>query len=766
MMTSVSHTEDAISESFLSGTVVHIIFRNEDNGYTVLSVKVKDAYPECSDSKVTVVGHFPMIETDERYRFEGQFKEHPRFGKQYHVQMYKKEIPTEKDALILYLSSERFPGIGEKTATKMVELFGKDVISIILDDQEKLKQIKGLSEKNRKQIYEAMLENQGMEKAMTTLTQYGFGMDLAVKIYHVYREKTFEIIQESPYQLVWDVEGIGFYKADKLGRSVGINRDNPERIKAGMLYTLYEKTMQDGHVYLPESVLMDEAKQLLNDGSFQVSNGLLEQSLLYLMEEDKLIQDENRIYMASLYFAEKGFVSRVKKMTEIDQDDIEFSESEFLQALGETEEKLGIEYAEQQKDAIRKALHSSLMVLTGGPGTGKTTVIRAIVEMFSKLHDFSLDRSSYKKGEPFPILLAAPTGRAAKRVKESTGLDASTIHKLLGFSGEEGNEVFEKGEEEPLEGKLLIVDEVSMVDMWLANQLFRSVPEGMQVILVGDEDQLPSVGPGEVLGDLIQTNILPVVALSVVYRQAEGSSIIQLAHSIKQGSLPEDLYTPYSDRRFFPCGKLQTADLIEQVCAGAMNKGYTPLDIQVLAPMYKGPAGVHELNKRLQQLFNPHENKKRKVTFGESVYSKGDVILQLVNNPEEQVYNGDRGVVEAIFESKETEDKQMQIVLSFEGKEVTYTRQDLSQIMLAYCSSIHKSQGSEFPIVVVPILMSYRRMLKRNLLYTAVTRARDYLILSGEQQALQFAVDNKNKEERYTMLKEKLLDQDGASMEE
>ncbi|RSL31589.1 ATP-dependent RecD-like DNA helicase [Salibacterium salarium] len=763
-MTSVPYTEEPYSESFLSGTVVHIIFRNEDNGYTVLNVKVKDAYPECADNKVTVVGHFPMIEADERYRFEGQFKEHPRFGKQYHVQMYKKEIPTEKDALILYLSSERFPGIGEKTATKMVELFGKDVISIVLDDQDKLKQIKGLSETNRKQIYDAMLENQGMEKAMTMLTQYGFGMDLAVKIYHVYRERTFEVIQDSPYQLVWDVEGIGFYKADKLGRSVGINRDHPERIKAGMLYVLYEKTMQDGHVFLPETFLLDETKQLLNDGEFQVTDDLLHDALLHLTEEDKLIQEENRVYMSSLYFAEKGFVSKVKKMTNNEQHDVEFSETEFLQALGETEEQLGIEYADQQKDAIREAIHSPLMILTGGPGTGKTTVIRAIVEMFSKLHDFSLDRSTYKKGEPFPVLLAAPTGRAAKRVKESTGLDASTIHKLLGYSGEEGNEYFEKGEDEPLEGKLLIVDEVSMVDMWLANQLFRSVPDDMQVILVGDEDQLPSVGPGEVLGDLIQTKVVPIVALSVVYRQAEGSSIIQLAHAIKQGSLPEDLYAPYSDRRFFPCDKSQTADLVEQVCAGAVNKGYTPLDIQVLVPMYKGPAGVHELNKRLQQLFNPHENKKRKVTFGESVYSKGDVILQLVNNPEEHVYNGDRGVVEAIFEAKETADKQMQIVLSFDGKEVTYTRQDLNQIMLAYCSSIHKSQGSEFPIVVVPVLMSYRRMLKRNLLYTAITRARDYLILSGEQKAVQFAVDNQNKEERYTMLKEKLLDTEESSV--
>ncbi|SFL64902.1 SF1B family DNA helicase RecD2 [Salibacterium qingdaonense] len=745
-------------ESYISGTVIHIIFRNEENGYTVLLVKVQEASEDCQEKKVTAVGHFPVIETDERYRFEGQFKEHPRFGRQYHVQTFQKELPTEREAFIQYLASDRFPGIGEKTAEKMVDTFGENVITIILDNKEKLQKIKGLNEKTRQKIYEAMLENQGMERAMTMLTQYGFGMDLAVKIYHAYRETTFDVIQETPYKLVWDVEGIGFVKADRLGRSMGIGRDDPERLKAGLLYVLYEKTMQGGHVYVPHEYLLEEAGALLSGEDFQVGTDMLQPPLLHLIEEDQMVEEEQRVYLPSLYFAEKGFVTKIKHMTAVEEMDVSYSEADFLKALGETEEEFNIEYAEHQKEAIRQALSSQLMILTGGPGTGKTTVIRAIVQMFSKLHEFSLDRTQYKKDEPFPVLLAAPTGRAAKRMKESTGLEASTIHKLLGYSGEGEEDVFEKDEDEPLEGKLLVVDEVSMVDMWLANQLFRSIPEGMQVILVGDEDQLPSVGPGQVLTDLMDSGTVPVTALSVVYRQAEGSSIIQLAHSIKQGTLPPDLPAAYEDRRFFPCSRDNAADLIEQVCAGAFKKGYPPMDIQVLAPMYKGPAGVHELNRRLQQLFNPPESKSRKVTFGDAVYSKGDVILQLVNNPEEQVYNGDRGMVEAIFEAKETVDNQMQIVLSFEGKEVTYSRQDLNQIMLAYCSSIHKAQGSEFPIVVAPVLMSYRRMLKRNLLYTAVTRARDYLIIAGEERAIRFAIENDSKDERYTMLKEKLTE--------
>ncbi|MFB4163801.1 ATP-dependent RecD-like DNA helicase [Alteribacillus sp. JSM 102045] len=764
-MASVPYESDSLPESFISGTVVHIIFRNEENGYTVLIVKVKKSNPKIDEKKVTVVGYFPSIDTDERYFFEGAFKEHPRFGKQYQVQTYKKEIPTEKDAIIAYLSSDRFPGIGEKTAAVLVENFGQNVIEKVLDNPDNLKKINGLNQKKRKNIYQAMLENQGMEQAMTTLTRYGFGMELAVKIYNAYRERTFDIIQDTPYQLVWDIEGVGFYKADKLGKSLGIKRDDPERVKAGMLYILYEKTMQDGHVYIPWSLLMQEAKSLLNDPNNKMSDELLESALLQLAEEDKLIQEENRVYMASLYFAEKGFVTKIKKMLEREEAGT-FSEAEFLKALGETEEQYGIEYADQQKEAIQKAIHSSLMILTGGPGTGKTTVIRAIVEIFSKLHGFSLDRSSYKKEEPFPVLLAAPTGRAAKRMKESTGLQASTIHKLLGYNGVNGDEAFAKDEEEPLEGKLLIVDEVSMVDMWLANQLFRSIPEDMQVILVGDEDQLPSVGPGQVLGNLLETNIVPIVSLSVVYRQAEGSSIINLAHSIKKGELPNDLMTPFEDRRFFICNKMQTADVVKKVCEGAIKKGYSPLEIQVLAPMYKGPAGVDVLNKTLQNLYNPPKKKKRKVTFGEMTYSKGDVILQLINNPEEEVFNGDRGVVEAIIEANETTDKQMKIVLSFEGKEVTYTRQDLNQITLAYCTSIHKSQGSEFPIVVVPMLMSYKRMLQRNLLYTAITRARDYLILCGERSAVEFAVKNKHKDERYTTLKEKLLEKENVSSHE
>ncbi|MDA3130800.1 ATP-dependent RecD-like DNA helicase [Aliibacillus thermotolerans] len=745
-----------MEESFITGTAVHIIFRNEENGYSVVLVRVKDSFPKLEAKKVTVVGYFPAIEKNERYRFEGYFKEHPRFGNQYYVTYYQKEIPTETEALITYLSSDRFPGIGEKTAATLVEKFGKDVISIILDDPEKLTKIPHMNEKRRNQIYEAMMENQGMERAMMSLTRYGFGMELAVKIYQTYREKTLEIIEENPYQLVWDVEGVGFHKADQLGTRMGIEKNNPDRLKAGILYILYEKTLQEGHVYVPREIMVNESLRLLNDRGKSITTEDVKQAMEFLLEEDKIVEEEDRIYMKSLYFAEIGFVSKVRKLLDA-KEERTFSEAEFLKALGETEEKFQIQYETQQVEAIRKAIESPFMILTGGPGTGKTTVIRAIVEVYASLEGFSLDRSTYEKEEPFPILLAAPTGRAAKRMKESTGLLATTIHKLLGFNGLDGMEKFERDEENPLQGKLLIVDEVSMVDMWLANQLFRAIPEGMKVVLVGDEDQLPSVGPGQVLRDVLIAQKVPTVTLSVVYRQAEGSSIIQLAHAMKQGSLPSDLKKPFPDRRFFVSTTDNSLDVVVQVCKGALNKGYSPMDIQVLAPIYRGPVGIYRINQELQTLFNPHQDKKRKITVGETIYSTGDVVLQLTNNPDEEVFNGDRGIIKGIIDAKETVEKQTQIVISFDGKEVTYTKKDMNQVMLAYCSSIHKAQGSEFPIVIVPMLMSYRRMLARNLIYTAITRAKDYLILCGEEQAFQFAVDNVQKEERFTTLKERLL---------
>ena len=433
----------------------------------------------------------------------------------------------------------------------------------------------------------------------------------------------------------------------------------------------------------------------------------------------------------------------------------QFPESEFLLALGSLEERLGVQYAPTQKEAIQTALMSPMLILTGGPGTGKTTVIKGIVELYAELHGCSLDPKDYKKEEPFPFLLAAPTGRAAKRMTESTGLPAVTIHRLLGWNGSEG---FDHDEENPLEGKILIVDETSMVDIWLANQLFKALPEHIQVILVGDEDQLPSVGPGQVLKDLLKSEVIPTVRLTDIYRQAEGSSIIELAHEIKKGKLSPEYFCP-SNRivLLLNATLVKLTDVIEKVVLNAKKKGYSPHDIQVLAPMYKGPAGIDRLNEVLQEIFNGNPDGTRKeLTFGDEKYRVGDKVLQLVNQPENHVFNGDMGEIVSVFYAKENTEKQDMVVVSFDGIEVTYTRQDLNQITLAYCCSIHKSQGSEFPIVILPIVKSYYRMLRRNLIYTAITRSKQFLIICGEEEALRIGVERADEQTRQTSLCEKL----------
>jgi len=390
-----------------------------------------------------------------------------------------------------------------------------------------------------------------------------------------------------------------------------------------------------------------------------------------------------------------------------------------------------------------------MMLLTGGPGTGKTTVIKGIVEIYADLHGISLDVDSYKKDEAFPILLVAPTGRAAKRMSEATGLPAVTIHRLLGWNGQEG---FHFDEENPINGKLLIVDEVSMVDTWLANQLFKALPSTIQVVLVGDEDQLPSVGPGQVLSDLLKADVIPTVRLKEIYRQAEGSSIIELAHDIRNGILPDNILSPTKDRSFLPCKSNQVKEVVQKVVENAVKKGYSPREIQVLAPMYRGTSGIDQLNTMLQETLNPKSEQKREIQFGPIVYRVGDKVLQLVNQPESNVFNGDMGEIVSIFYSRENTEKEDLIVISFDGNEVTYTRQDFHQFTHAYCCSIHKSQGSEFPIVILPIVKSYYRMLRRNLIYTAVTRSKQFLILCGEVDALKMGIRQNEDYKRQTSL--------------
>lgn len=750
---SLHDQEPQIEKGYVKGTVSHVVFRNEENYYTVALIRIQSTNEELKEKKLTVVGILPKLDPEETFLFFGQIVDHPKFGVQYQVDQFRRDLPQTKQGIIQYLSSDRFPGIGTKTAELIVTILGERAITKIVEDRSVLADIPKLSKEKADSLYTQLVDQQGVEQVLMTLSKHGFGVELSMKVYQAYGLQALDIIQTNPYQLIADVEGIGFRRADQLGAAIGLTGNHPERVRAGCLFLLQELCLQEGHVYLDKTTLISHVIGLLSSYDCKIGPQEVEEQLLFMHEEETIVEEEERLYLKSLYFAERGIVTSIRKLLSEEVED-EFPEAEFLKALGQLEEELKIEYAPSQKEAIQTALTSPLMILTGGPGTGKTTVIKGIVELYARLHGLSLDAKSYTKSNPFPVLLVAPTGRAAKRMSEATELPATTIHRLLGWKGGTGG--FEKGDHEPLSGELLIVDESSMVDIWLMNQLLKAVPKGMQVVLVGDQDQLPSVGPGQVLRDFLDSTIIPTVPLIDIYRQAEGSSIIELAHAMKQGEMPANLPEPQADRRFFPCKVDQVQQVVAQICENAMKKGYTAKDIQVLAPMYKGNAGITELNVMLQDLFNPKKEQRRELSFGDVVFRTGDIVLQLINNPDEHVYNGDRGEIVAIFYAKENAERQDQVVISFDGTEVVYPKKDLNQITHAYCCSIHKSQGSEFPIVVMPVVRSYTRMLRRNLLYTGITRAKQFLLLCGEMHSIYTAITQKEELVRNSMLRLKL----------
>lgn len=590
---------------------------------------------------------------------------------------------------------------------------------------------------------------------MIQLNEWGFGPQLGMKIYQTYRTEAIELLTENPYRLIEDVEGVGFFRADELGAKLGITGKHPDRVKAAILHILNTAALSDGHVYLDAEQVLPLVKEMLEQSQRQeIPFEDISQACIRLREEGKICGEETRLYLPSLYFSEVGIASKILSLIERNNKAEHFSKDEIRKAIGETEELLNVTYAETQANAIEQALNSAVMILTGGPGTGKTTVVRGVVEVYAKLHGLSLNPKEYaQKEEPFPIILCAPTGRAAKRLAESTELPAMTIHRLLGFTGQEKEEETER----EVTGKLIIVDEMSMVDTWLAHQLLKALHEDVQVVFVGDQDQLPPVGPGQVLKDLLASKQLPTVELTDVYRQAEGSTIIELAHQIKKGTIPQELTAKTSDRSFIKASADQVANVVTQVVKSAVAKGQEIRNIQVLAPMYKGPAGIDNLNKMIQELINPNDTGTRKeLVFGDVTYRIKDKVLQLVNQPESNVFNGDMGEVISIIKAKETIEKQDLLIVSFDGIEVTYQRSDLNQLTLAYCCSIHKSQGSEFQTVIMPVVRGYSKMLRRNLLYTGITRAKNFLILCGEPDVLADGLQRTDDLQRFTSLRARL----------
>ncbi|MGY3765655.1 SF1B family DNA helicase RecD2 [Vagococcus vulneris] len=748
--------EELDERTYIVGQIQAVFFENSTNFYKVMLISVKDTNTSYTGSEIVITGTFGQVQEEDIYRFYGEVVNHPKYGEQLKVDSYQQEKPSSSAGIVAYLSSSKFPGIGKKTAETIVDTLGLDAINQIIEKPEVLKNVSGLNSKKRETIVETLRQNYGMEQIVIGLNQYGFGNQLAFAIYQFYKGETLQTIQENPYQLVEDIEGVGFKKADHLAEQIGISADAPQRIQAAIIHELFQECLSTGNTYMEaKQVLSCVLSTLESSRSVEIAPTIVADSIILMAQEGRVIQEGTKIYEKSLYFSEVGISTSLRKRLE-KREKLPYKIKDVDKNITLIEKQFGIVYGNSQKEAIQKAIMSPFFILTGGPGTGKTTVINGIVSVYAELNGLSLDPNDYTQ-DVFPILLAAPTGRAAKRMNEMTGLPASTIHRLLGLTGRE-NEPLEEARE--LEGGLLIVDELSMVDTWLANTLLKSVPSSMQVIFVGDKDQLPSVGPGQVLTDLLTIEDIPKHELIDIYRQEDGSTIISLAHGIKNGQTPADLTENKKDRSFIACHVDQIESVIQQVVIRAKDKGFSKQEVQVLAPMYRGKAGIDNLNSMMQEILNGNPDHSRKeVKWLDKVYRIGDKILHLVNSPEVNVFNGDMGEIVGINLSKETEDKVDELVLLFDETEIVYKRNEWNKITLAYSCSIHKAQGSEFKMVILPMVKQYGRMLQRKLLYTAVTRSRNLLILLGEYEAFKLAIE-KEMVPRQTTLVDRLTETD------
>ena len=723
-------------EFYFSGTIERIIFENPSNFFRILLLDIEDTDAEdFEDFEIIVTGSMADVMEGEDYTFWGSLVQHPKYGQQLKISRYERAKPSSK-GLVKYFSSDHFKGIGVKTAQKIVQLYGEDTedtIDKILAEPEKLTQINGLAAKNREVFVAKLRLNYGTEMVLAKLAAYGIPNKLAFQIQDTYKEETLDIVEKYPYQLVEDIQGIGFKIADHLAKELGIESDAPERFRAGLIHTLLTQSMERGDTYVEARDLLEHTIELLESSrQVELDPSLVADELAHLIEEDKVQNVETKIFENSLFFAEEGIRSNLVRLLEKGKQD-SFDPDKITAAIQQVEESSGISYDSIQKDAIRQAINQKVFILTGGPGTGKTTVINCIIAVYAQLRGLDL-----RKVNDLPILLAAPTGRAARRMNELTGLPSATIHRHLGMTGDDDTSHLD----DYLDADFIIVDEFSMVDTWLANQLLSNISSQTKLLIVGDADQLPSVSPGQVLADLLQIPTIPQTKLETIYRQSEESTIVTLASQIQKGILPADFTEKKADRSYFEARNEHIPPMIEKIASAAIRSGIPAQDVQVLAPMYRGPAGIDQINNLMQNLINPVEKEELTFEAPDCQYRQGDRVIHLVNDAESNVFNGDLGYISDLLPAKYTDSKQDELTIDFDGNELVYQRSEWYKIRLAYAMSIHKSQGSEFPVVILPITKSSHRMLQRNLIYTAITRAKSKLILLGEKAAFNYAVKN------------------------
>lgn len=695
------------------GSIKNYVFHSEENSYSIARLIT----PE--EKQITIVGYFPKMSEDVTYEFLGEWVTHQTYGQQFRVQSFKKTEAQSISGLISYLSSPFFQGIGPKTAEKIVELLGEDAINKILKDPHVLKQV-GLNAIRIAKLKQQLEENQMNEHILVTLYGYNISGKIAMKLLNKYQMLTIEKIQENPYQLIEDIDGIGFLKADEIAKKIGIDKDDHRRIEAGILYALETIGYQNGDIYLTYDQLLKYTKETLR---IDVD---IDQGIKNLEAHAKIKIEDDRYYLQVAYFTE---IKLANKINHINQNMDETYDVAYINTLIDMVElQKNMQYTNIQKEAILAAMTHQMSVITGGPGTGKTTIIDGLLEVYK--HYYKLDFNNPHIYER--IALLAPTGRAAKRMKELLDMQSSTIHRHLGFNYDG---MFAYDETHLLPQQLIIIDESSMIDVFLAYKLLQAVRDDAKVIFVGDVDQLPSVGPGQVLFDLIQSEKIKTVRLNEIHRQAKDSSIVDLAFKINQQILSKDDLKSQNDIFLYPTHPQKIMHLIINQIKGALNKGYDIVDdIQVLAPMYKGDLGIDRLNQVMQEALNPNQSKS--IKYGDKTYYVGDKVIQLVNDPKRLIMNGDIGRIEDIFENEQNE---KHVKVRYDDNIVVYDKSDLDEINLAYAISIHKSQGSEYKIVMMPMVKNYMHMLKKELIYTAITRAKQFLILFGDMPLLVYA---------------------------